>query len=439
GVTWALACHNTSAAWSLNMNDIDVNFPIDGNTLAASIRDNERINTDIDESGFDLEFEMHFSYPKNVGGWYCSWAGHDINLRVNVNVDGMAAEFDIDLENDAGNRVQVASIRKFQVEADSVTFDSGFLTSLTNLGISVANLFGTGCATLTDCVNQAVNDVLTNNNEIKNKLKTAINEALDIALTIEGGTDVGAATIDYSVSLHALETSNSRNRLNTIWDVDFSNGAGTTTCTENLIRSLFWPDNSLSTDDDFDIVFPYKVITDLLYTVTRQLEPCVGFIWHVMPGISGQLEIKPDGKFDIESVSHNELTVSLPLTAEAINFALANGTIQAAAELTLLLEPACGAGFELTVTDIQIADISGSVTWTFFGYDYEMDAATFLTDAADQVEAELMTYFADPVVLLPESFGINAVDQFVSIGEVISNNSAIAVGLNVTATDPNCY
>ena len=438
-VTWALACHNTSAVWRLNMNDIEVNFPVDSQTITAAFRDNKRINTDIDEVAFDMEFEMQFSYPKNVGGFYCSWGGHDINLRVNVNVQGIAGEFDVSLENQSGSRVQIDDIRKFEVEADQVSFDSGFLTSLTNMGITVAHLFGASCTTLTDCVNQAVNNTLANNNSIKNKLKDAINEALDMSLTIEGGTNVGAAGLDYSVALNSLETSNALDRLNTKWQVDFSGASPATDCTDGLSRRLFLANNNLSTDDDFDVVFPYRVITDLLYTVTRQLEPCVNFVWQGMPGGDGEMEIRPSGSFNIESVSHNELMVSLPVIAEAINFAYAEGTVRAEAQLTVNITPACGAGFELAVTDIALTNISGSITWSLFGFEYEMDAATFLTDAANDVSDDLMSHFEDPIILLPESFGLNGLDQYVSIGDVVSNSSAIAVGLNVTSTDPNCY
>lgn len=437
-VTWALACHNTSAVWHLNMNNIEVDFPIDANTIAASIRDNQRINTDINENGFELEFQMQFSYPKNVGGLYCSWGGHDINIRVNVNVDGIDGEFDIILENDGSSRVQIADIRKFELAVDNVSFDSSFLTSLTNLGISVANLFGAGCANLTDCVNMAVSDMLSNNNDIENMLEDAINQALDISLSLEGGTNIGSANLDYAVSLETLETSNALDRLNTKWLVAFDGDNPSTDCTDNLTQKAFFPNNNLSTNDDFDVVFPFKVITNLLYTVTRQLEPCVNFIWAGMPGGDGELEVKPNGYFGIEAVSSNELTVSLPIVAEATNFAYGDGTINATAELTAEINPACGAGFEIEVTDIQIANITGAITWNLWGFEYEMDAADFLSDAVSDVEADLMSYFSDPIVLLPESFGLNNVSQFVSIGDIVSNSSAIAIGLNITDTDPNC-
>lgn len=438
GVTWALACHNTSARWELNMNDIDVEFPVDANTIVASIRDNQRINTDIDESGFALEFEMQFSYPKNVGGWYCSWGGHDINIRVNVNVNGVEGEFDVGLENDGSSRVQIDDIRKFELAVDSVSFDSSFLTSLTNVGISVANLFGTGCSNLTDCVNQAVSDNLTDNEDIEDMLEDAINQALDHSLTISGGTNIGAASLDYAVALEELETSNSLNRLNSKWLVEFSSDNPSTDCTDQLTKKLFFANNNLSTDDDLDVVFPFKVITDLFYTVTRQLEPCVSFVWQGMPGGDGDMEIKPNGYFDIETVNHNELTISLPIQAVATNFAYADGTIEATAELTAELSPACGAGFEIEILDIEIADISGAITWTILGFEYEMDAASFLSDAVADVEADLMAEFADPIVLLPESFGLSDVSQFVSIGDIVANSSAIAVGLNLMDTDPNC-
>ncbi|MCG8667804.1 MAG: hypothetical protein MI867_00195 [Pseudomonadales bacterium] len=437
GVTILLACHNTSARWELNLNDIEVSLPVDANTIAASIRNNGRINTDIDENSFDLEFQLQFDYPKNVGGIYCSWGGHDIDIRVNVNVSGVEGEFDVTVEDDGSSRVQIAAIEKMELEVDNVSFDSSFLTTLTNAGISVANIFGVGCSNLTDCVNMVASDMLSDNEQVEDALIDAINQALDISLTIDGGTNIGAASLDYSVSLEEVETSNSLNRLNTKWLVDFDSDNPSTDCTDNLTKKWFFPNNNLSTDDDFDVVFPFKVITDLLYTVTRQLEPCVGLIWD-LGFIEGDLEVKPDGSFDIDSVSGNELMISLPITAEATDFAFATGTIGAVAELTAEISPACGAGFEIEVTNIELADISGSILWDLGFWSAEIDAADFLADMAADVEDDLMDSFSDPIVLLPESFGLNNVDQFVSIGQIDSNSSAIVIGLNVMDTDPNC-
>lgn len=440
GVTVLLACHNSSARWELNMNDIEVELPIDAQSLLASIRDNNRVNTDIDLNGFELEFELQFDYPKNVGGFYCDTlnGGHDINLHVNVNVNDLTGEFDVKLD-DGSNRVQIDEIKKFDVEVGSLTFDSGFLTDLTNMGVAIYDLFGGSCSDLTDCLNQEVNRLLSEDDELVGKLEELLNETLDVALTVSGGTNVGDIALDYEVGLHAVETDNSLNHLNTKWQVDFESDNFASSCMDRLAKSLFLPNNNLTTHDDFDVVFPFKTITDLMYTATKQLDLCPSFVWQVVPGVNGQLTVKPAGAYDIESVSDNILTLSLPLVAVADQFIFASGEIDLTAELTVEIKPSCGAGFELEVLDVELADISGTITWELWGLEYEMDPTDFLNDVADAVEDDIMSDLGGPIVILPESLGLEEAGHFVSVGDIDSNSSAIVVGLNVLGFDPNCH
>lgn len=434
-VTALLACHSTSSVWELNMNSIDVSLPLDSNDVIASFREGGRINTDLDVDDLSLEFEMQFYYPKNSSA-YCNLFGTTYNIKVDVNVDGLSGEFDV--QTDAvSKQTFITDIKKVEFDVDSVSFDSGFLTTLTNIGISVANLFGTGCSSLTACVNDAIDAELTSNVELQNQIKDALNDALAHTLAVDGGFNIGTADVDYSVGLEDLTSSNSLDRLTSVWDVAFESDQADDACADDLNMTAFFPGNGITTDNDLEIVVPFKKITDLLYVIGKKGALCANASVPGTPLGNANLSVAPTGAFDVESVEDNVLKLSLPMAA-SVNISNASGDIGAALALTVELTPACGSGLSLNVTDVAFEDVSGLIEWDVLGQHIEIDATAFVVDLADDLADDIENTLDDRIDVLPESFGLAEVARYVATGDIVSNGSAIALGVNVVDYDPNC-
>lgn len=436
GVTLFLACHNSSAQWDLNMNNIDISLPLDNDSVLASFRDDGRINSDLEIDRLSLEFDLQFIYPDNVGGFYCNAFGSTYNFKVSVNVDGASGEFDI--QTDAINQhTYVDDIKKFELDVDSVSFDSSFLTSLTNIGISVSDLFGSGCSSLTQCVNNALDEQLTNNTVIQNKLKDAMNDALERALALEGGFNIGPTKVDYSVGLEDLISNNSKDRLTSVWDVAFDSDQADDACADQLFRTNFFPGNSITTGNDLEIVLPFKKITDLLYVLGKKGALCAS---QSIPGtLFGRMDadVKPVGSFDVVSVDDNVLELTVPMQATA-DIATTSGEVTADLVLTAAITPACGSGLSLTIEDVAFESVAGEIKWTLLGQTVVLDASEFVSDMADDLARDIEAALDEDITVLPESFGLQDITRYVATGDVVSNNSAIAVGVNVVNYDPNC-
>jgi hypothetical protein len=435
-VTFLLACHNSSAVFDVNLNDTVVRAEIDPGTVVARFDSGRRVFTDLDMPGFEVEAEIQFSWPQNVGGWYCNTFGTNYDIRANINVTGVVGELDVTFSED---EVEIASIDDFSLDVTSVSFDSGFLTAITNIGLSAADLFaGTGCTTMTSCLNQALDDNLSDRSTIKNALKDALNEAIAQAATIEGAVDFGVADLDYTIALESVTTNDSKDRMKTKWDVDFSSNASDASCASGLTKTRYVTPADLQTGDDLDIQIPFKKITDLFYTVAKQGDFCAPFLYRGLLG-STTVEVKPNGAFRIDVVSDARLSVTLPIEVEAANTANARAAITGELELIVDLEPACGGGFEIDPVDVNLNDLTGTMSYQLpTGVVISMSATTFINSYRANAEAAILAAISPGLTIVPSSFGFSDVSKFVSIGEVLYDSAAITIGLNILDDDPYC-
>ena len=149
------------------------------------------------------------------------------------------------------------------------------------------------------------------------------------------------------------------------------------------------------------------------------------------------LSVSPAGHFDILSVDDNVLELVVPMQAE-VNVLSASGDLDADLVLTAELTPACGAGLSLKVIDVAFEGVAGSLEWTVLGQTMEVDATDFVTGIANDLAVDIEAALDDEIDVLPESFGLQDVTRYVATGDIASNNSAIAVGVNVVNYDPNC-
>lgn len=434
-VTALMPCHSSSARFTINMRDVEVRAPILPGNVQLVFDPGKAVKADLDLPQFISEFELEFNWPKDNTSWVCG-AFPDILIKVNVNVFGAFADLDLTLEDANSGGVAVKSIDNFEVSVSSVSFDSGFLTAITNLGLSAADLFGGSCGSLTSCINQAVEDNLSGRSPIKDALSDAIEDAISQASTLSGAVNLGVAEIDYAVSLSSVASNDAKDRLNVKWDVDVSSNRADASCAVGLSRAAYTNPSDLSTSDDLEVVLPFRKISDLFYTVAKQGKLCAPFSYTTKAG-TAQVSVKPNGSFRVSSVNGNLLSITIPVKIEA-NF---GGTAAITGSLVVngRVKPICGGGIQLVPTKADLTGLTGTMSYSIPGGGVvTMSAASFIASNEAAAETAIMNALLPGLTLVPSSFGLSAVGRYVSIGEVLSDSASLTMGLNLLDEDPYC-
>jgi hypothetical protein len=446
GAATLLACHTSSAHWELQMNDIHVEAPIDSHAITADFDADRKVQMDLDVPQFSLEFTLRYWSPYDVHGFYCDTlgAGSNHDVRVNVNVSGLDGSFDVTLKP-GGPKVQIQSIDRFDVSVDNVSFDSSFLTTLTNLGLGIGHIFGSGCSNLTDCVNDLVEDQLSKNATFKGMIEDAINDALDRSLDAAGATHVGPSDLDYTVALTDVSSSETLDRLNTKWDLGFSSHRPDSACASGLTRTLFGETSHETTGDDLDVMVPFGEVTDLLYTIAKQGDFCAPFPWttpssKLSPGGTTMVAVKPVGTFALHVLSPaNKLSATVPVRIESSDGNGVSSAISAELEIIVRLVPACGAGLDLQIVDVNINNATGTMTYTGpLGASVTMSATQFINSQKASAETAIKSKLPSALNLLPSMLGLQSLGRYVATGHILTDSASATIGLNVTSSDPNC-
>ncbi len=435
-VAAAMLCHSSSARFTINMNDVVVRAPILPGDVQLVFDPGKAVKADLDLPLFSSEFELEFSWPRDNTSWYCNTFGSDITIKVNVNVLGAFADLDLTLEDANSGGVSVKSIDKFAVSVSSVSFDSSFLTAITNLGLSAADLFGGSCGSLTSCINDAVEDNLTGRSTIRDALADAIEDAISQASTLSGAVNLGVAEIDYAVNLASVASNDAKDRLNVKWDVDVSTNRADASCAVGLSHASYVSPGDLSTSNDLEVVIPFRKISDVLYTVAKQGNLCAPFSYTTKAG-TAQVSVKPNGSFRVSSVSGNLLSISIPVKIEA-NFG-GTAAITGSLVITGRVKPVCGGGIDLVPTKADLTGLSGTMSYQVPGGGLvTMSATSFIASKEAAAESAILNALLPGLRLVPSSFGLSSVSRYVSIGEVLSDSAALTMGLNLLDEDPYC-
>ncbi|MFO0727965.1 MAG: hypothetical protein U1E65_29565 [Myxococcota bacterium] len=439
GVVSALiACHSSSARFFIDVENVHVAAPISAGDVDLIFDSDKVVRGLLDLPRFSADLDLVFTYPRDVFGWYCDSVGSDHRIAVTVHISGASGEVDLSLENASSGGVSVKSIDEFSLALDSVSFDSSFLTAITNLGLSVADLFGSGCGSLTSCVNQAISDNLSGRSPIKNALRDAIESGLAQAGTLEGGVNLGVAVLDYSVGLSALANNDAKDRMRLKWDVDVSSDRADASCAAGLMRSHYVAPGDLGTSNDLEILVPYKKLTDVLYTVAKQGDVCSTFSY-TSGGQTMNLVVKPNGAFRIDSVSSNTFSLSLPIAVTGTVLTNITGSMTGTMVVTAALTPVCGGGLQLATQSVQLQNMTGTLTYQpSKGTRITFDASTFIAQKKGAAERAILNALSPGLTVVPKSFGMSAVSQYVSIGHIVHDDAGITLGLNLLSTDPYC-
>lgn len=429
------ACHTND--WKLNLENAVVRAQLDSNDVGVVFDPDKALLTNFDKSDFDLDFTLEFSWPVNVDSWWCRTFGTNYDIEVTVDVDGLDGELDVTLEKTA--LVEIASVDNFWVNVDDVSFDSGFLTSITNIGLTIANLFGTGCSSMTSCVNDALDDALSDDGDLRDQFQDAINEMISEATTLAGAYNHGLGDIDVAVSLDALSHNDGENYLKTKWDVDFDRDVTVHSCAAGLTRASYLGTTEHGLSDDLQIQIPFRKLSDLFYEYAQGGELCASFNWtsglYLLTG-----QVKPAGAFKVSSVSDERIKMSLPVKVEASSSANVVTSMTGTLAITADVVPTCGGGgFRVKVVSVDIESLAGTIGYKLpTGAVVNMSVSTFTSTQKAAINTAIKNALSPYLSLLPTSFDLGAADKYVSIGSVVLDSTSMTIGLNVASTDTNC-
>lgn len=429
------ACHTND--WKLNLKNATVRAELDSNDVDIVFGSEKRVFTDFDKSDFDLDFTLQFYWPTNVDSWYCRNFGNDYDVTVTVDVDGVEGELDLTLVK--STLVEIDSIDDFWMNVDDVSFDSSFLTSITNIGLTIANLFGTGCSSMTSCVNNALDDALSDDGDLRDEFKDAINEMIGEATDLAGAFNYGLGDIDVAVALTAVSTHDAENNLTTNWDVDFDRDVSVDTCASGLSRASYLPVAEHALSDDLQIQIPFRKLSDLFYEYAQGGELCAPFSWS-SGGSTLNGMVKPAGSFHVAGISGEQIKMTLPVRIEAASTANVNTSMTGTLAIVAAVKPTCGGGgMRVKPVSVDIESLAGTIGYKLpNGSIVTMNVSTFTSTKKAAINTAIKNALLPHLALLPKSFDLGAAGKYVSIGTVVFDTTSMTMGLNVSNTDSNC-
>ncbi|MFT7621242.1 MAG: hypothetical protein ACI9WU_000403 [Myxococcota bacterium] len=429
GGTWS--CYD----WTFHVRDVGIKLPVDSSTVSGSFGDSGRtvtdwsLNTACATARFDFEAER-----KNNKIW-CLWA-LPINIELSINIEDLDGEVDFTAAAGSDNTVTVTSIDKMTLELSNIGYqsNSGFLNAVLAVGFSLYDLFKTSCSGIDDCASEVVNDILQSKNKVEERLLSTMDDALAQPLAMGGGTSTEGLSIEYSVALDGLQSSKNHDTMTTLWDVDLGNGGTTDTCASGLTLAMSMATGSVGhasyTSDDLEVELPYSLIARAAWVAGQQGVFCHSFEATEAggSGLGATGTVVPSGSIRATAGSGSDPanTVILTLPVRATLDGATSGDISADVTVKAEFETSCGEGLYAVITDVSVANFSGTITLSGFEID-AADMEDFLVDLIeDEIPASLPSFQVLPqVTALNDSGSLS-----LSVGEVVSDTQVIVVGLN---------
>ena len=347
----------------------------------------------------------------------------------------MTGSLSATLDVPASGSVRIDQIDDFEVEVGTVTLSaaSPFLAAVESYGVFLDELFpGLAGATLNALVDQEVAKALRGNS-LDRDIKEAINAALGPVAQVESAVNVGSAMVDYSVALSAATTSESKDRLRSQWDVDFSTNRADAACAAGLRRSNYMVPFNTQTTNDFDVLVPYKKLTDLMVTIGKTGDLCAPFSWS-----GSTLEVKPAGEFTITPVVipflpvFNVFKFSVPVKVEAAINPLTSGFISATLEITAALVPTCH-GVDVRPSFVNLANPTGTIRRSVAGTVTTLDATRFINTYKAPAEAAILAAISPSYNIAPGTFAIPGTGYSLRGGQVLWGEREVTFGVDVIA------
>jgi hypothetical protein len=417
----------TGGLWDLNINNVRITPAIDGNSLDIHFETDKTIETAIELPRFNMTFEIEFFSPHDDNA-YCNSVGSDYRVATTVTINGLTGNLDATVDSTSIGGLDIETITSFNAEVGTVSLSSTFLTNVATYGLILYDLFGGSCNSLNSCVDQEMSSFLesSDGSAVKNEIKSAMNDALNTLTTINGAANLGVAQVDYTVRLDSIATSESRDRLRTQWDVDYSTNRANGACASMLQYSHFMAPLNVQTQSDLDVLIPYRKITDLLYVIARTGELCAPIAWN-----GTTLNIKPTGYFNIIPLTGNSFKATLPVRVEALIPNVAWGFISGRMEVTMQLTPNCSA-ITMTATAVNLTSLTGAVNYVKpNGVEVSMSLTTFINSHKGPVEAAILAKLQPPQTVTPGTFGLEDLGHYLSYGPVYWGASEVTFGLEL--------
>ena len=433
--SWGLNRCYKNKKWKVRLEDTKLDLPFESNTIEADVRSSGRVNTDVDMPGFDFQLALRLKKHPDTSKSGCENKPVKVYTLVDFGASGFSGEFDVSVAS-VGNTIRVNAIKKFALEVDHVGFAKRSTNALLNYAIGLfSNVIG--CSSLTNCANYLIDELVENNNTVKNNIKKAINGAIEHPLKVEGGNSVQGVTINYGIGLANLHTSRSSDRLTTTWEVNVETDEPNAACAEHLVMPSFSPSTPGSTDNDIDVEIPFALIADLVYFSGKTGHLCK----NVRTTSGDEFEIRPHGEFSVESGSstgaQDAIIVRVPFIATGSVVAAASATtvIQGDIKITTLIASNCDGGVELDVDSVEFTDLSGEID--LGGPFGTIDATNFIDLYATQVENSINARLPS-VTILPQMFDRSELtSRYLRLDDVEVSSTSVRAGFKIMSGTPS--
>lgn len=420
-------CHTIDGrTWALTMKNVRVTPAVKSNDVLLHFATDKTVDVDVDLDDLVMTFDLEF-FSAHDDNWYCNIFGSDYRASTGVTVQGMSGTMSATLGVPTAGSVKIDSITNFTAEVGTVTLTSDFLNTVAPWGLALYDLFGSGCgATINACVDLKAKEYLKDST-LKTDLKQAINDVLGPVAKVDTVQNLGLAAVDFTAALTAVTTSESKDRIRSQWDVDFSTNRPDGACAAGLAHASYFGTTNTQTTNDVDILIPYRKITDLMYTVGKTGDLCAPFL-----ASGATFEVHPVGAFRLAPSFLNSFTLSLPVQIEGQLSAFASGSVSATLELTAVLEPRCS-GMVLRFTGVNFANPTGTATVTIGGLTKTLSAKTFIANHKAAVEARILAFLQPPQVVAPGTFAIPGTGYALQYGQLLWGTNEVTFGFDVVS------
>jgi hypothetical protein len=426
-------CHVTPRGnmWYVSFNNIVITPAVTPTSVALHFAKGKKIEINLDLPDLALGFELEFVAPHD-DNFYCNSVGSQYRSVTTVRIVGLTGAMTAAVDASVGGKVGIASVTGLDVTLGTISTSPSFLAYILDRNVTLHAIFGKDCGTtLNACVDYKLKKYFASGEaiDLKVKIRDALTTVLQKLPAIEGAANLGNARVDYAVSLQEVTTADTKARLRTVWDVDFSSNTPNGPCAIGLTRKTSWfPVNNRLTASDMDVLIPYAKIEELLYRVAKTDSLCAPFLWN------GQtVQVKPVGHFTVTPQLLNQVKLSIPvqITVVAPTGGSTGTYITAILELFFLIQPNC-ANITLTATNVNFANVNGTISYTSSsGTTYILPATAFINSSKRPTELNILAALQPPLVLTPGTFGLTGLGHYLSYGPIYWGTSEVTFGVEI--------
>jgi hypothetical protein len=352
-------------------------------------------------------------------------------------VKGLNVDLDLTL-GQSGSRLKISKVRDFDLDWGKVATNKKGLEKLVSGMVKVIdwiddnvwntkkNNFPNFCKSLTKCANHYT-DKLVKSQDLKRKLKTAINEGLTTNLRMKDTISAGDYKVGYGVALSSMSTTSGS--IQTRWNLKITSRQSSSRCALGLEKPTLTGADATRARGDIDVVLPYSLVADAIYRAGKQGLFCGRLVRTAMikgkPPKTTLFSVQPHGEFTVTG-QRGTVIVTLPVK---LSSDFSSDIITAELRMKMSVDTTCDGGLALKPHNVKIQNASGKIQ--FLGKVWT--AEDFMKSPyKSQIERLANSRLSRLDLTAPVSdIG------YVKVQSVRVGPSALAVGLDASASKPD--